>query len=391
MQQLTNGTLLQGGKYKIERVLGQGGFGITYLAYQEMLDRRVCIKEFFFKDFCERNADTSRVTLGTTNSKELVQRFLAKFVKEARTIAKFHHPNIISIIDIFEENGTAYYVMEFIEGESLSEKVKRDGALSEQQSVAYINKVADALAYVHERKINHLDVKPANIMVRKADNEPVLIDFGLAKQYDAETGNQTSTTPVGISHGYAPIEQYRQGGVSEFSPQTDVYSLGATLYKLVTGVNPPQATELVSDEDVLTDGLKSKSVSKEIVSSIVSAMQPSIKKRYHTIIDFKNSLPTNISFAKQEGKSEVVVDNGNGEMICEETEIMVTSDTDSVEDGKNSDEGRDGTFYFYNNDDDYESEDDNEDDDEFYSLSRTISIILCVIACWIALWAWLAS
>lgn len=379
MQQLTNGTLLQGGKYKIERVLGQGGFGITYLAYQEMLDRRVCIKEFFFKDFCERNADTSRVTLGTTNSKELVQRFLAKFVKEARTIAKFHHTNIISIIDIFEENGTAYYVMEFIEGESLSEKVKRDGALGEQQSVAYINKVADALAYVHERKINHLDVKPANIMVRKADNEPVLIDFGLAKQYDAETGNQTSTTPVGISHGYAPIEQYRQGGVSEFSPQTDVYSLGATLYKLVTGVNPPQATELVSDEDVLTDGLKSKSVSKEIVSSIVSAMQPSIKKRYQTIIDFKNSLPTNISFAKQEGKSEVVVDNGNGEMICEETEIMVTSDTDSVEDGKNSDEGRDGTFYFYNN------------DDEFYSLSRTISIILCVIAGWIALWAWLAS
>lgn len=281
--------------------------------------------------------------------------------------------------------------MEFIEGESLSEKVKRDGALGEQQSVAYINKVADALAYVHERKINHLDVKPANIMVRKADNEPVLIDFGLAKQYDAETGNQTSTTPVGISHGYAPIEQYRQGGVSEFSPQTDVYSLGATLYKLVTGVNPPQATELVSDEDVLTDGFKSKSVSKEIVSSIVSAMQPSIKKRYQTIIDFKNSLPTNISFAKQEVKPEVVVDNGNGEMICEETEIMVTSDMDSVEDGKNSDEGRDGTFYFYNNDDDYESEDDNEDDDDFYSLSRTISIILCVIACWIALWTWLAS
>ena len=217
MQQLKNGTTLQGGKYKIISMLGRGGFGITYLAEQTMLDGKVAIKEFFFKEYCNRDEETSHVTIPTEGNREIVERFKAKFIKEARTIFKLNHPNIVRIFDIFEENGTAYYVMEYIEGESLGEMVKRRGAIAEATATRYILKAAEALEYIHGRNMNHLDIKPANIMINGKD-ESVLIDFGLSKQYDAG-GQQTSTMLLDISEGYAPMEQYKKGGVGEFSPR----------------------------------------------------------------------------------------------------------------------------------------------------------------------------
>jgi serine/threonine protein kinase len=274
MQQLKAGSFLQGGKYKIENVLGQGGFGITYLATQELLDRKVCIKEFFFKEYCERDEATSHVSLGTQSNHELVERFMTKFLKEARTISQLEHPHIIRIHDIFKENNTAYYVMDYIEGESLADIVNHYGALPESEAVGYIKQVASALDFIHQRNINHLDIKPANIMVRRSDSKAILIDFGLSKQYDAQ-GGQTSTTPVGISHGYAPMEQYNVGGVSAFSPQTDIYSLGATLYKLVTGNTPPQAGE------VLNEGLPElpNDLSLSVKNAIHQAMEVRKKDR----------------------------------------------------------------------------------------------------------------
>lgn len=285
MQQLKSGTLLQGGKYKIEKVLGQGGFGITYLATQELLNRKVAIKEFFYKEYCERDEETSHVSLGTSSNRELVERFMEKFIKEARTISTLNHPHIIRIYDIFKENNTAYYVMEYIEGTSLAEMVKRQGALSEDVAIDYIKQVSSALDFVHQHSINHLDVKPANVMVRREDNQAVLIDFGLSKQYDA-SGEQTSTTPVGISHGYAPMEQYNVGGVGTFSPQTDIYSLGATLYKLVTGNTPPQAGE------VLNEGLPElpSFISSSVADVIKKAMQPRKVERYNYIKEFVGAL-----------------------------------------------------------------------------------------------------
>lgn len=285
MQQLKSGSFLQGGKYKIEKVLGQGGFGITYLATQELLNRKVAIKEFFYKEYCERDEATSHVSLGTSSNRELVGRFMEKFIKEARTISALNHPHIIRIYDIFKENNTAYYVMEYIEGMSLAEMVKQQGALSEDVAIGYIRQVASALDFVHQHSINHLDVKPANIMVKKEDDQAVLIDFGLSKQYDA-SGEQTSTTPVGISHGYAPMEQYNIGGVGTFSPQTDIYSLGATLYKLVTGNTPPQAGE------VLNDGLSKlpSFVSSFVADVIKKAMQPRKVERYNNIKEFFGAL-----------------------------------------------------------------------------------------------------
>lgn len=284
--ELAEGTLLQGGKYRLEKVLGSGGFGITYLAEQVNLGRKVAIKEFFFKQRCIRDAFTAQVKPANASCEDEVRRFLMKFQKEARIISQLKHHSIIGIHDIFEENNTAYYVMDYIDGYSLSEILKQQGVLPEMLALHYIQKIAVAIKYIHAKSINHLDVKPSNVMVRSKDNEIVLIDFGLSKQYDA-TGSQTSSTPLGISQGYAPIEQYERGGVSSFSPQTDIYSLGATLYALLTGTTPPAA------HSVLNTGLPqlSSAISKDTRAAIECAMQPRKIDRPENIDAFLSCLP----------------------------------------------------------------------------------------------------
>lgn len=287
MQYLQPNTTLQGGKYRIDRMLGQGGFGITYLAEQTMLERNVAIKEFFIKELCERDESTSHITLGTEGSRDTVNRYREKFLKEARSIAKMNHPHIVGIIDVFEENGTAYYVMEYCERGSLATNVKEMGAMSEPLATRYIIQVAEALDYIHQRKMNHLDVKTANIMLNEED-DAVLIDFGLSKQYNS-SGQQTSTTPVGISEGYAPMEQYKLGGVGEFSPETDIYALGATFFNLLTGITPPSAFD-VNEHGVPVDELKAKGVSKKAINIISKAMEPLKRVRMKNVRNFIDGL-----------------------------------------------------------------------------------------------------
>lgn len=276
---LKPGTALERGKYRIDTVLGQGGFGITYLGEQIYLGRKVAIKEFFMDGVCVRDESTQAVTAPADNGKGMVERFRRKFIKEAQNIARLKHRGIVPIIDIFEENGTAYYVMEHLSGGSLSSKV-HGGALPQETALRYIRQVAAALGYVHAQRMMHLDIKPANILIDDEDNA-VLIDFGLSKKYDS-AGQQTSTTPVGISHGYAPLEQYKQGGVEQFTPATDIYSLGATLYKLVTGSTPPEAS------DVMNMGLPPfpPTVSPAVQNAITKAMQPAVMNRPQSVAEF---------------------------------------------------------------------------------------------------------
>ena len=288
MQQLQPDATLQGGRYKILKTLGQGGFGITYLAIQSGLERKVAVKEFFMKEHCVRDQASSRVTLGTEGGREQVERFRVKFLKEARTIARMNHPHIVRIIDVFEENGTAYYVMEYASNGSLSDKVGREGCLREPEATRYIRQLASALEYVHEQKMNHLDVKPANILLNEKE-EVVLVDFGLSKQYDAVTGEQTSSTPVGLSEGYAPIEQSKKGGVSEFSPETDIYSMGATFYKLLTGETPPSASDIM-EEGLPVGELRSRGVSDRAIAVICKAMKPRKKDRMKSVKEFVEGL-----------------------------------------------------------------------------------------------------
>ena len=170
---LTSGTLLERGKYRIISTLGRGGFGITYFAEQVLVRRKVCIKEFFPKDFYKRDEGSCSISILSQGQALTMSRFKEKFLKEAQTIAALDHPNIIHILDVFEENNTAYYVMEYVEGGSLGDLVKQRGALAEAVAVRYIKEVASALGHIHEHKINHLDVKPGNLMVRAKDDKTI--------------------------------------------------------------------------------------------------------------------------------------------------------------------------------------------------------------------------
>ncbi len=273
-------TLLQGGKYKIVRFISSGGFGCTYEAIHVNLGERVAIKEFFVKDFCNRDETTAHITVGTVSKCALVDKLRRKFVDEAKALYKLKHNGIVRVSDVFEENGTAYYVMDYVDGLSLGEMVKQQGAMSEQRALHYIRQVAEALQYVHDHNRLHLDIKPGNIMVDSSDNA-VLIDFGASKQYDEEAGENTSTL-MGKTPGYAPVEQMGND-VVRFLPATDIYALGATLYKLLTGITPLSANMLAGGEAL--DPLP-EAVSASTRRAIAAAMQLRKVDRPQTIGEF---------------------------------------------------------------------------------------------------------
>lgn len=305
---------LQGGKYQVNSLIGSGGFGNTYLATQVTLGRKVAIKEFFMKEFCERDESTSSVIIPTEGTRQIVERYKLKFLKEAQVIASLKNEHIIQIHDIFEENNTAYYVMEYVNGGSLKDIVDCEGPLSEPEALTYICQVGEALSYLHSNNILHLDVKPANILLDKS-NRAILIDFGISKHYD-EVGGQTSTTPAGISKGYAPLEQYKQDAITQFNPSTDVYSLGASLYFLLIGKNPPDAT------DIYEDGLPAMptAITEATRQAILAAMQPRRKDRPQSVSEFIKSF-------NNPGLQTKPVIPGVGNTIKEK---VVESDEDTV-------------------------------------------------------------
>lgn len=288
---LQQDTLLQGGKYRIVRFISAGGFGCTYEGLHVLLKKRVAIKEFFVKDFCNRDEATAAVTIGITSKTALVNKLKDKFIEEAQSVSTLKHSHIVNVYDVFVENGTAYYVMDYIDGLSLCDIVKRDGSISEKKAVKYILQVADALEYVHAHNRLHLDIKPANIMVNNDDNA-ILIDFGASKQYDEVEGENTSTL-IGKTPGYAPLEQMGND-VVKFMPSTDIYALGATLYKILTGITPPSATLLASGEEL--DSIPS-SISENVCTAVYKSMQTNKKQRPQTVSEFvsilevKNSVP----------------------------------------------------------------------------------------------------
>ena len=302
---LANNTLLQGGKYKIVGHISSGGFGNTYEGVHTMMDTRVAIKEFFPKMFCNRDENTSHITVATQSNKELVDKLRKKFIEEAKAIFKMNHPNIVKVHDIFEENGTAYYVMDYIDGKSLGDIVKQRGPLPEAEAVGYIRQVADALKYVHSLNRLHLDIKPGNIMVDK-NGKAILIDFGASKHYDMESGENTSTLMGVNTKGYAPVEQSTQS-FTKFSPATDIYALGATLYKLLTGITPPDANLLMAKEETLAP--LPSCISKSTHNAVLQAMTLIRADRPQTIDVFLGLLDSKITNSFDD---EVTV--------CEETE-----------------------------------------------------------------------
>ena len=319
---LPDNTFLQGGKYRIIRFISSGGFGCTYEAELVLLHKRVAIKEFFVKDFCNRDENTSHVTVATQSKVKLIERLKQKFIEEASALFSMQHPNIVRVTDVFEENGTAYYVMDYIDGKSLQEIVKEKGALDESQAVGYIKQVAEALKYVHGLNRLHLDVKPGNIMIDE-NNQAILIDFGASKQYDEVEGENTSTL-LGKTPGYAPLEQIGNE-VAKFLPATDIYALGATLYKLVTGVTPVSATQLASGETLEP---VPTTVSASTRNTISAAMEINKNRRPQNIDVFISLLDAGkveeiVPEVKKE-KEKTVVDELSEETILEHKEEIQT-------------------------------------------------------------------
>lgn len=287
MQQLTQGTLLHGGTYKIEKILGQGSFGITYLAEHTNLGKKVAIKEFFMKELNSRGEDGSITGMSDSS---LSQSYCQKFKKEAINLSRLDHPNIVRVTDSFSENGTFYYVMDFIEGQNLNDYIKSH-YIDEAEAVSIIKSVADALIYMHEEKhMLHLDLKPGNVMRRESDGHIFLIDFGLSKHYSTDGQPETSTT-IGLgTAGYAPIEQGNKAKNGEFRPTIDVYALGATFYKLLTRETPPPASDLVSDDELLENKLREKGVSDNLIEVVTQAMCPNVRKRTQSVREFRDAL-----------------------------------------------------------------------------------------------------
>ena len=230
------GTLLNHDKYRIERYLASGGFGNTYESVNVTLGKKCAIKEFFLKGIAIREDQTSKVHVAITDNKRAFNSQKEKFTKEAHRLSRLDNNHIVKVFDLFEENGTVYYVMDYIEGESLRDIQKRTGRpFSEQEVLSILSQMLDALNTIHQHGLLHMDIKPANIMIDQS-GKCTLIDFGASKQSAASDGATTSST-LAYTPGYAPVEQI--GGSSDrWGPWTDFYALGATLYNLLTNENP---------------------------------------------------------------------------------------------------------------------------------------------------------
>lgn len=234
-------------EYRIEQVLGAGGFGTTYLARDTHLDKQVAIKEYFPSDIAMRAAEGT-VQPATTDRESDYKWGLDRFLQEARTLARFSHPNIVRVVRYFEANGTAYMVMDYERGEPLKNLLIASPRLPEAQLRRLAGPLLDGLRAVHAAGFLHRDIKPDNIFVR-GDGTPALIDFGSARN---ALGGETRALTAILTPGYAPLEQYASDGRQ--GPWTDLYALGGVFYRCVTGAQPPDAVTRMRG-DTLADGL----------------------------------------------------------------------------------------------------------------------------------------
>ena len=278
-------------RYTVGKVLGWGGFGVTYIGWDEILQQRVAIKEYLPSEFATRVPGSSKVVIFEGDRGEQYRSGMVKFVEEARHLAQFQNePGIVKVFDSFEENDTAYIIMEYLEGETLSALLEREGTIPEDQAVAMLTPLMESLQVVHEKGILHRDIAPDNIFITK-DGEVKLIDFG-ASRY-ATTSHSRSLTVI-IKPGYSPEEQYRSRG--DQGPHTDVYALASTLYKMITGVTPPDALERRAEyenhnKDILKEPHKiKKDISLARENAILNGMNVRIEDRTPDVKTFIKEL-----------------------------------------------------------------------------------------------------
>ncbi|MCR6664677.1 MAG: protein kinase [Methyloversatilis sp.] len=269
-------------EYRIESLLGGGGFGLTYLAHDTLLDCKVAVKEFLPTDIAVRG-DAQRVLPRAGPAVEMFEQGLRRFLDESRALATFRHPNIVRVSRFFEANGTAYMVMDYVQGRTLNQWVReRNDAIDRTTLLAIVKPLLDGLQVVHDGGFLHRDIKPANICIRD-DGTPVLLDFGAARRYhDTEHTLTAIVTP-----GFAPFEQYHSHGNQ--GPWTDIYSLAAVMYWLVTGQRPVESAARVHN-DPLRPAAKAADAAifgASLLRAIDWALEPHETRRPRSVADFR--------------------------------------------------------------------------------------------------------
>ena len=298
---LPEGTLLNG-KYLLGRVLGEGGFGITYLAWDRNLNTKIAIKEFFPNNMAIRNVQNKNtVQMLTISQSNEFAAGLKRYVKEASILSQlFNLPGIVSVKDFFYENGTAYIVMEYIDGISLKEYLKRKGGvLPYREALDIIEPIIRSLEVVHQNKLLHRDISPDNIMISN-DGKVKLIDFGAARYFEGET--EKSMTVV-LKHGYAPLEQYSRNGVQ--GNWTDVYSLCAVIYRMLTGHVPTEAVDRAANQPLVPIRKYQKKVPKYIAKIVEQGLEVNIKDRWQSMSELHDELYATRDDLKRKSKDRI--------------------------------------------------------------------------------------
>lgn len=282
---LRKGTRLIG-RYTIEGVLGQGGFGITYLGIDELHEKKVAIKEFFPQGIVTRNIEyQDTVTVTFVGEKDNYEKGKERFLKEARTMAKFSKDKgIVKALDFFEINNTAYIVMEYLEGVTLKQYLAENKRIDAEDLVELLVPLIESLDEIHSQGLIHRDISPDNIMVLP-DGRIKLMDFGAARDY-TEFGEKSLS--IVLKPGYAPPEQYQTHGVQ--GPWTDIYALCATMYKCITGENPPDAIDRVIDDHLKKISEFGITIPPQEEAAIIKGMSVSAQDRYQDIRDFCEDL-----------------------------------------------------------------------------------------------------
>jgi serine/threonine protein kinase len=281
---LNLGSILNG-KYIIGRVLGRGGFGVTYLGYDLNLNIKVAIKEYLPQVLVTRRKNSPLITIHSGNKESTFKEGLEKFISEARIVAMFaQNPNIVSIREFFPENKTAYMVMDYIEGVDLAGYVRKKGRpLSFIEALKLLNPLMSALQQVHNVGLLHRDISPDNIYITE-EGTPILLDFGAARQYSS----QTKSMSVILKLGYAPIEQHQRKGKS--GPWTDVYAFAATFYHVITGKRPPEALDRLEEEILIPPSAKGVDIPKSAEAALIKALAVRSKDRFQMMDVFSNAI-----------------------------------------------------------------------------------------------------
>ncbi len=267
------------GRYVIGKVLGQGGFSITYLAYDNKMDRIVAIKEFFPEMLVSRNRGDASVRINSPDNAESFRSNVQRFYDEAKMISELNHPNIIKVYNLYYENGTAFYTMEYLDGCDLRHYVNgRGGRIAENELIPIIACVAEALGTVHANGLLHRDIAPDNIFIM-SNGTVKLIDFGASR---SSLANGAEGFSVVLKQGFAPVEQYQRHGNQ--GPWTDIYALGATMYYCLNGTMPPVAPERTNNPHL------SLNCSEPLAQVINKMMLVDAQYRYRTIAEFKRDL-----------------------------------------------------------------------------------------------------